>query len=818
MIPEGAIVSGFISKVINDLVDVSKDKIKKADRDRKTESQSFETRIYQVIIDALNEFTYDQYKTQNILYDAAENILNGLKKEEDNIVAVKSGLDSFNTNVNDTECERFMRVLCHEISKKINFDVYKEILLILLNQKDDCNYDELQQIRKKLDEVVLKLDNQITYNEKNIDIQDSKFQNNKKEDYLKIWNSRLFLHMDTDERPITLANAFIMPDYKVHQNFQEIDFSAGNTLDNLIEKFVNYRRTSTMLITGVPGMGKTTIVSWIAYKYKTQDNLIILRFRDWDFEELDSGLLKAICVTLKCKRKDLNKKILVLDGFDEIKSLDRRRDILNDFLNDIKDLEKSKIIITSRPNYITTDNFDNNIKILPFSTEKVGLFYNKITNIVLNEAKIDESNLDVMGIPVILYMAIMSNIDITEKTIIPELYNRIFAKRGGIFDRFSEYDNGSHILRNADNINKYLNFLQKIAFLMFKRDNLSLSKKKCEIPKLKFEGKDVSILEFPIKHFFESTSQNIEFIHKSIYEYFVSEYIFCSIREIIKEDTSKIEDLAGVMGRLFKCRKLPSEIMEFLEYKVRNSLNDKFDIVNDTFNLMLKDGMTYYSGECYRNIIDCELKVFANMLEIIHLWEKRFKFDKAGCNYLKINKRKGINLSNMDLIDLDLSDSYLVNADLSDTNLSKTTLRNANLERVKLDGVILKETDFRGSILIKVDFSNAILESIMLEDAKLYKTKFSANQIRYLTNDYDIQGDRVATTEYIKLMNILKDHHDVSNSQDKDIRKIRCQKEIDEIIDGDKYKDNVNSLMTEDMEDIEDIEDIEKLLKLFIQG
>ena len=80
MIPEGAIVSGFISKVINDLVDVSKDKIKKADRDRKTESQSFETRIYQVIIDALNEFTYDQYKTQNILYDAAENIYSALQK------------------------------------------------------------------------------------------------------------------------------------------------------------------------------------------------------------------------------------------------------------------------------------------------------------------------------------------------------------------------------------------------------------------------------------------------------------------------------------------------------------------------------------------------------------------------------------------------------------------------------------------------------------------------------------------------------------------------------------------------------------------
>ena len=79
MIPEGAIISGFISKMINDLVDVTKDKIKKADSDRKAENQSFETRIYQVIIDAINEFTYGKYANQDILYDVAENMLNGFQ-------------------------------------------------------------------------------------------------------------------------------------------------------------------------------------------------------------------------------------------------------------------------------------------------------------------------------------------------------------------------------------------------------------------------------------------------------------------------------------------------------------------------------------------------------------------------------------------------------------------------------------------------------------------------------------------------------------------------------------------------------------------
>lgn len=77
-------------------------------------------------------------------------------------------------------------------------------------------------------------------------------------------------------------------------------------------------------------------------------------------------------------------------------------------------------------------------------------------------------------------MIIMTNIDISVSSTAFELYNKIFSKKGGILDRFSnngtEYDGGSHALRNQKNIAKYLNFLEEISFIMFKSNKLTLAK------------------------------------------------------------------------------------------------------------------------------------------------------------------------------------------------------------------------------------------------------------------------------------------------------------------------------------------------------
>ena len=309
-------------------------------------------------------------------------------------------------------------------------------------------------------------------------------------------------------------------------------------------------------------------------------------------------------------------------------------------------------------------------------------------------------------------MAIMSDIDITIDATKPELYNRIFAERGGIFDKFCEYDSGSQIMRNLDNIICYLEFLRITAFKMFEKNELVLSRSECEIPELSFQGKTVSVLEFPIKHLFENTSTNIEFIHKSIYEYFVSEYIYKQIDNILLKEENTLEiDLAGALGDLLSSRKLSDEIFEFLKYKIRSgNLRDNFDKVNETFQLMLTDGMTYYTKKCYRNVIQCETDVFKNMLEIIHLWD---------CNCYKLD------LSNTIYLTLSINEANLCKWDLNHLKLQRSNLSGADLSKVNLYGAEFQYSNLSKANLKGANLSHASLEYANLRDANLTETNFA---------------------------------------------------------------------------------------------
>lgn len=557
-----------------------------------------------------------------------------------------------------------------------------------------------------------------------VSIKKVKFQNNKKQKYIENWNSRLFLHINNDEKPLTLADAFIVPDCVKHKLIKGIDVSESDKLDIVIKKFINYKKTSTMLLAGVPGIGKSSITSWIANKYKDEDSVIILRFRDWKKKELEEGLLNAIYNKFCCGIEDLENTILILDGFDEMKALDIRERLLNDFVNDIKDLDNFKCIITSRPAYVNADHFQVVIQISEFDEKEIDNFYRLIRNSSLSNIKKIKSNLDVLGIPVILYMAIMAKINIDENPTKPELYNRIFAEVGGIFDRFNdgetEYSSGNQIMRNKKNIKEYLKFLCDVSFMMFEKNNLSLKIEDCKIPKLESNKENVSILEFPIKHFFESTEINIEFIHKSIYDYFVSEYIFLSINREVKNN-AHIKKVAGVLGELLKCNNLSPDIIEFLKYKVKNEyLKEKFSIVYQAFQLMLQDGMTYYTKERYKNVIECERKVFANMLEILHIWDfNNLIYPTSIDKYLKFGGYS-LNLQGMNLSGMSFD-----GVELNKLNLKKTQIEGANLENINLSGKNLEGIIWKGANLINANLENADLKYANLENADLSEAKLS---------------------------------------------------------------------------------------------
>lgn len=278
----------------------------------------------------------------------------------------------------------------------------------------------------------------------------------------------------------------------------------------------------------------------------------------------------------------------------------------------------------------------------------------------------------------------MSGVDITKEATKPELYSRIFAEKGGIFDKFSYdgdgYDYGNQILRDSKNIQKYLGFLQEIAFEMFDEEKLSLPRKEDKIPKLTFEGTEISVLEFPIKHLFDNTLSNIEFVHKSIYEYFVVEYIVKNIKDVLKIDDYK-EKLACFFGKTLLHGNITYEIIELLKYKINNSdLKDSYHKVAEVFHVMLKDGMIYHTNMRFKKAIICEMTVFANMLEVLHLWERFiYLFDDTIIDYLYFKYKKSLNLSG---------------ANLSGANLSGVDLSRADLERADLKGADLRHTIF----------------------------------------------------------------------------------------------------------------------------
>lgn len=405
-------------------------------------------------------------------------------------------------------------------------------------------------------------------------------------------------------------------------------------------------------------------------------------------------------------------------------------------LSDILDFKNFKCIITSRPTYINTLQFNCIIELKPFDSKKIEKFY-KI--VIGNDLKgtVDNKNIDVFGIPVILYMAIMSNINITKNTTKPKLYRRIFAERGGIFDKFSyegvAYSEGSHILRDHDNIEKYLNFLRKVAFDMFEKSDLSLIKKECEIPELEFQGIFISVLEFPLKHLFENAEVSIEFIHKSIYEFFVSEYLFKVIYDALD---MPCEYLACVFGEVLGGGILSLEIIEFLWYRFnryRRKMKNKFEHFLHTFELMMKDGMTYYSNKRLKMVLHREAIVFVNMLHILHFW----KFDSLHINpvlisyYIRNNSFK-LDLRNISLMRADLKGVNLDHSRLKGANLRKTDLRRSNLRRANLKGANLCGADLRGADLREANLEASIWYDSDIKNAlsQIKETFFETLQIR----------------------------------------------------------------------------------------
>ena len=582
-------------------------------------------------------------------------------------------------------------------------------------------------------------------------------------EYLNKWNSNMFLN-DFNKRDenagvnIRLKELYVekhLPHYLWKDNKNKFD-DLKNLLLEYIDKNGDKEINNKMLfILGQPGIGKSTLITWItAHFIDNINNILVYQFAsdlknvDWQNSSDKYNIADEILKELNLSYDNLEGKTLIIDGFDEIIVRGNRTKIINEIYHQwIKGnfINKFSLIITCREHYIEDlQKMDcDYITLQTFDEEQIKSFctvYQEKNNSSISKNTIENiiKNQDILGIPLILYMILALNISIEKEGSLATVYNQIFSIRdGGIYSRCLQnkrYETPHRISEIKEQIHLVS---QKIAFWMFENNSEEayIPQKEYQeicnsvIQENKQKNQDILIGNFfkTIKHCEGIESERLSFVHRSIYEYFVAEYIFEQICISIKKSK---EELAGIFGKVLKKKMLFPEILVFLKFKIKTSeLKSMFDMICNTFNLMLSDGMTYYTKECYKNVMDCEMSVFANMLQIVHLWYREvYQFNKQIVDYVKHNFRFYLNLQKLDLIGTDLSRADLNEANLSEANLSEANLVEANLVEANLQGSIWTSSDIAK---ILPQLKEAEFEYILVQDdneqKKIYKNDLFHN-------------------------------------------------------------------------------------------
>lgn len=761
-----AFFSGCISKVINDGKDYSWTKIKSVINDKNDRNLS--TRIYRVIEKTLIKITDKKFKGTDILYEAIEKIFIEFRDHGSDIESVKCGLGMLNSDVTVERCENFLEKFYEGICQ--DGDLHKVIGLILQEKGIDINQKEFRQLNKtveygfdQLNRKVDKIDEKIIINNNEDILQNKEPVESKTQEYADKWEANMFLNDfdEWDEKAgvnVKLKNVYIdehLPHFIWGENKKE-----SNNLRDLLSKYISKRDENRMLlILGQPGIGKSTLITWITANFNEHlESILVYKFAedlkniDWQKSNISIELLDA----LKLSYNDLKEKILILDGFDEVGIGYDRREILDNLYKELiykKDIKNFSLIITCRENYIqeVENILCRYITLQPWNGIQIRSFcytFQKITRNIVSEQTIEYlvENGEILGIPLILYMVLALNIPVEEKSSIVDVYDKIFDLNGGIYDR--KIDNkifeDSH---RIGEIKRQIHQLSRdIAIWMFENEADKAIIKSYEFEKIcaNFTKNNEDIKnDFLIgtflklvKYYEGIESEEVYFVHRSIYEYFVAESIYNSIENAIMKLTDESqEEFASNVVYYLKMGIISPIIGEYLLHKIMhiyNKLDEKKKIVfydwwEISFYKMIKKGMFFYANQnfCkFGHIIGEEITCFLNIIEILRLLlkvcKRKYLMQERYSEELMMYLRS-YNLINNTIIQKrmpNLSNIFLKGKKLEWLNLSKF-----NFSYAELSSTVFDHTNLEGSIFYESRLINASLYNAKLESANLCKAR-----------------------------------------------------------------------------------------------
>lgn len=710
---------------------------------------------------------------------------------------------------------------CKDSIKKCLF-VVAEALINIMCKSEEFEKDFLIQISNSVDNTNMEMQKLSNYIKENFDkfdvnsqvainmlqralehIQDSNIQNketqkiikSRTQEYLDKWNKNMFLN-DFDKRDkkakinVKLREIYLeehLPHYIWGDNNEE---EPSTDLKDLLTEYINEKKASNMLlILGQPGIGKSTLITWIINHFSVKiSDILVYKFasdlKRVAFWSKNTDVFLDIINRLNLSSDDLEGKILVIDGFDEISVEGDRVEILNHLYNKLVTMERISLIITCRENYIQRVNRlkCKYITLKTWDDKQIISFYtifqkNTKNSISKNTIKKLIENKEVLGIPLILYMVLALNICIEKEGSMVDVYDRIFSLEGGIYDRCINNKNFSELHR-ISKIKKQIHQISKeIALWMFENNSRGASIPQKEYIKIcsnvvKEQGnenieQDVLIGNYfkLVKHCEGIESEELYFAHRSIYEYFVAETIYNYVKdaiEIFSNESEKtfIKNIASCL----KTGQLNNTIGELLKRKILKLYckmdSDKKEIFwewwEELVGKMMKQGMLYHVEDNIRRfdyVAIHEAICFSNIMYILSQISEIYPQGAYILSTVK-NGLLQIYVKLYSIIDKFSLIHGINGKRLHPLTIRRTVFTGKNYCDLYLTGCNFCESDFTDQDLKKSDLSNGNLDNAIMINANLQEAKLEGVSMKGTDlRGADLRGADLgyATIERIKL-------------------------------------------------------------------
>ena len=612
----------------------------------------------------------------------------------------------------------------------------------------------------------------------------------------------LFLHKDKFNSKVNLSNLFVVQKYV--ETTPEGVSHPKNDLIARIKQFINDNQKRLLFIEGDAGSGKSSLIGYLNYHHKRNDqstfedhSLVTIRLRDLDRNLISENrnISVAFLAYLKINSFDdfdalFPNAIVLLDGFDELCMIDNISNyerLINDLCHRLSN--NNKIIITSRPKYISVRHIDitkTSLFLCHFDEEKRIEWVNNFTSqngcgeeiddkILQYIENIDDSEaIGICDTPMSLYMLVSKRIDESALNNIWELYHQIFYYELSETEYNKMFPNAERDYSHK--ISEYRDLIyqitEEIAYYMYQSNNnkFYITSKELEVIVKKvidhngtYDGQIIRQLTekcHALCNYWKINSDYgvVEFYHNNIRDFFLCEKIFRELNLLYTSYQRDSELLSQKIRETFKmvfgfgC--FETMVCKFLLLRAsydRKTGRQEFPYsekkqpsLPNVFGFLLSDLSTMvFKG---RNPIQLIINVLSSIAQVYrHIYEPYLDENEKIVwwnNVQSVNENEVLHLLFHSIfsqvpvtLDFDKALTMASKSDFRGINLQHCDIKNIGFQESDLTGAdfsnaTMNGCDFTNSILVDAIFSNANMDYSCLKNANLTNSKFTGTQLQ----------------------------------------------------------------------------------------